>query len=183
MEPHSVFDNEYGEAQRRSALEFWNRLYGQINDLKKNDYVEISSEDIESSYAKYVQRIHKSNSAILMKVLRTISPIKIFKPVEIFLHDKNISVWFDYVSKDIRFIERQNPMLTMSSESLNFLFQNSFGFDTLTVNGCFEEAATGGFLISTKTLAIENLNNLGMSVSLRTLLKFTGNYVISKTFI
>ena len=46
----------------------------------------------------------------------------------------------------------------------------SFGFDTLTVNGCFEEASNGGFLVSTKTLAIENLNNLGMSISLGTLL-------------
>ena len=46
-------------------------------------------------------------------------------------------------------------MLSMKSESLNFIFKNSFGFDTLTVNGCFEEVQKGGFVKATKTLAIE----------------------------
>ena len=57
----------------------------------------------------------------------------------------------------------------MSSESLNFLFKNNFGFDTLTVNGCFEEIKKNGFMSSTKTLAIENLNNLGFYISIKTI--------------
>ena len=60
-------------------------------------------------------------------------------------------------------------MLSMKSESLNFIFKNSFGFDTLTVNGCFEEVQKGGFVKATKTLAIENLNNLGIKIELKTL--------------
>ena len=60
-------------------------------------------------------------------------------------------------------------MLSMKSESLNFIFKNSFGFDTLTVNGCFEEVQKGGFIKAAKTLAIENLNNLGIKIELKTL--------------
>ena len=56
-------------------------------------------------------------------------------------------------------------MSCLNSESLNFLFNNSFGFDTLTVNGCFEEGRVGGFVAATKSLAIENLNNLGIAIS------------------
>jgi hypothetical protein len=56
-------------------------------------------------------------------------------------------------------------MICLNSESLNFLFNNSFGFDTLTVNGCFEEGRVGGFVVATKSLAIENLNNLGIFVT------------------
>ena len=56
-------------------------------------------------------------------------------------------------------------MICLKSESLNFIFSNSFGFDTLTVNGCFEEGKIGGFVMATKSLAIENLNNLGISVT------------------
>lgn len=52
--------------------------------------------------------------------------------------------------------------LVMHSESLHFLFSNSFGFDTLTVNGTFEEAREGGFSRAARSLAIENLNNLGI---------------------
>ena len=51
----------------------------------------------------------------------------------------------------------------MKTESLNFLFLNSFGFGTLTLNGCFEEGQKGGFVMATKKLAIENLNNLGIN--------------------
>ena len=56
------------------------------------------------------------------------------------------------------------PDISMSSESLAFIFNNTFGFDTLTVNGCFEEEASSGFSKMTKIFAIENLNNLGFYV-------------------
>jgi UDP-MurNAc hydroxylase len=170
MEPHCIFEHTYDETMRKSALEFWDNQYSNINVLTKNDYSEVSNKDIIASYSKYLSRIQKNNNVILMRILRKLLPIKVFTPVEIFLEDKNISVYFDCAKNDIQFIKKKNPMLAMSSESLQFIFQNSFGFDTLTVNGCFEEVTSGGFLVSTKTLAIENLNNLGMSISLRTLL-------------
>ena len=58
-------------------------------------------------------------------------------------------------------------MISMESESLHFLLNNPYGFDTLTVNGCFEERSKYGFTLSAKTLAIENLNTLGISISLK----------------
>jgi hypothetical protein len=58
----------------------------------------------------------------------------------------------------------QNPDVALHSESLAFIFRNAFGFDTLTVNGTFEELEPGGFGRFTKTFAIENLNNLGYSL-------------------
>ena len=60
--------------------------------------------------------------------------------------------------------------IEMHSQSLNFIFKNEFGFDTLTVNGCFE-ATQSGFLKSTKTLAIGNLNAMGLSLNFSLLLK------------
>ena len=59
----------------------------------------------------------------------------------------------------------------MSSESLDFILKNTFGFDTLTVNACFEETKKGGFSKMTKTMAIENLNNIGISVNFSTFLR------------
>ena len=60
----------------------------------------------------------------------------------------------------------------MNSEVLHFLFKNSFGFDTMTVNGCFEEGTNGGFVRATKSFSIENLNNLGLYFNLKLLINF-----------
>ena len=55
------------------------------------------------------------------------------------------------------------PDVEMSSESLDFIFRNDFGYDTLTVNGRFE-ASTGGFARMTKNFAVGSLNALGLGL-------------------
>ena len=54
----------------------------------------------------------------------------------------------------------------MSSELLNFML-NNFGFDTLTVNDALEEHNRGGFKKKTKSLALENLNNIGIMFNIK----------------
>ena len=54
----------------------------------------------------------------------------------------------------------------MHSQSLLFLFKNEFGFDTLTVNGCFESSLEGFAKIS-KTFAIGSLNAMGLSLDIK----------------
>jgi len=55
--------------------------------------------------------------------------------------------------------------ISMHSKSLSFIFKNEFGFDTLSVNGCFE-SSVNGFSKSAKTLSIGSLNALGFNLSL-----------------
>ena len=57
----------------------------------------------------------------------------------------------------------------MHSESLNFIFKNNFGFDTLTVNGCFESTKEG-FVKSTKSFALGTLNSMGLKLNFKLLL-------------
>jgi hypothetical protein len=111
-------------------------------------------------------------------VIRSISPIPFFNPVVVNILDLNITLKFDYVSKKIEHTT-EAPMICLKSESLNFIFNNSFGFDTLTVNGCFEEGKVGGFVMAAKSLAIENLNNLGISITPSVIF----NFFIIKLFI
>ena len=87
--------------------------------------------------------------------IQSISPIPIFKAVVVYVSDLNITLKFDYVSKKIE-QTTEAPMICLKSESLYYLFSNSFGFDTLTVNACFEKVRLGGFVAATKSLAIEN---------------------------
>lgn len=77
----------------------------------------------------------------------------------------------DIFKEDLEILDTAGHLI-MSSESLDFIFLNTFGFDTLTVNGCFEEESAGGFKRAAKTLAIENLNNIGVKFSISILLRF-----------
>jgi hypothetical protein len=61
--------------------------------------------------------------------------------------------------------------VAMHSGSLSFLFNNPFGFDTLTVNGRFE-ATPEGFGKMTKSLAIGSLNAMGLAVSPKLVMNF-----------
>ena len=89
----------------------------------------------------------------------------------LYLFINNI-IKYNLLSKNI-YKTSEPPMICLNSESLNFLFNNSFGFDTLTVNGCFEEGRAGGFVAAAKSLAIENLNNLGIFVKPSVLFNFS----------
>ena len=133
-----------------------------------NRYEKIEFSILQVSFQKYCQRIQKNNNITLIKIIRNISPLKAFKPVVIRLSDYAMNFKVDYVTGSFKKTE-ELAMLSMTSESLNFIFNNSFGFDTLTVNGCFEEERKNGFLDATKTLAIENLNNLGINIEIKTL--------------
>ena len=53
---------------------------------------------------------------------------------------------------------------------LNFIFKFSYGFDTLVVNGCFEEKKSGGFFKASRCLGIEVLNNMGFFIKLKSLI-------------
>ncbi|MGB8077554.1 MAG: hypothetical protein WCF09_06720, partial [Gallionella sp.] len=87
-----------------------------------------------------------------------------FQPVVIKLDDLNESIIIDLPNQILRRTEMA-PDIQLHSESLAFIFRNAFGFDTLTVNGTFEETRPGGFGRFAKTFALENLNNLGYSLS------------------
>ena len=56
--------------------------------------------------------------------------------------------------------------------SLCYLFlKNDFGYDTLTVNGCFK-ATKEGFIKSTRSFAIGSLNSMGLKLNLGLILNF-----------
>ena len=164
MKFNDIFDGKFSDFSNENALEFWNQHYNSISQKITNTYTTINFEKINNSFNNYCARISINNNMIFISLIRLISPINFFNPVIVRILDLNITVKFDYVSKKIE-QSKEVPMICLHSESLNFLFNNSYGFDTLTVNGCFEEGRVGGFIATTKSLAIENLNNLGISVA------------------
>lgn len=163
MKPNDLIGGDFEDYSNKKAIEFWNQQYSDIGEKKINAHEKINYDVINKSFINYCTRISMKNNIRFIAVIRSLCPIPFFKPVIINILDLNIIVKFDYISKKIEY-SKDLPMICLNSESLNFLFNNSFGFDTLTVNGCFEEGRVGGFVAATKSLAIENLNNLGIFV-------------------
>jgi len=172
MKPNDFVEDYFEDFSNKKAIEFWDQLYCDVSAKKKNTYEIINYEVINKSFVNYCTRISRKNNMSFVGVIRAISPISFFKPVIVKILDLNITVKFDYVTKKID-QSKEAPMICLNSESLNFLFNNSFGFDTLTVNGCFEEGHVGGFVAATKSLAIENLNNLGIYVNTSLIFNFS----------
>lgn len=164
MKPNDLIGGDFESFSTEKAIEFWNQKYLFIAEKKINAYEIISYDVIRNSFINYCARISTKNNMRLIAIIRLISPVPFFSPVTVNILDLNIVIKFDYVTKKIEH-SVEAPMICLNSESLNFLFNNSFGFDTLTVNGCFEEGRVGGFVAATKSLAIENLNNLGIAIS------------------
>lgn len=171
MKPGDVLSKEETAAISDDAVEYWSHAFNRIKTAELNEHSSVSVSELFNNFAIYSERINRKNSNLTMKILRLISPIKIFMPVRIFMEDINKNVKIDYVKNCIEESD-ETPQLMMHSGSLNFLLLNTFGFDTLTVNGCFEENKKGDFLLATRSLAVENLNNLGFSIRPSFFLRF-----------
>jgi len=152
---------KYGK-QNLESLEFWKNNYSKLdisNTINfKNSF---SFDNLSQLFTKYRSRIIKKNALWLIQLLSKLPMLNAFKPVSIYLEDLNLTVLID-IPSGLFSKHSMSPDISMHSESLAFIFSNPFGFDTLTVNGCFNEINVGGFSKLSKNFALENLNNLGI---------------------
>ena len=103
----------------------------------------------------------KKNSSLALKILKKIPFFNILKPIVINFVDIKDNIYIDIIS--CRF-ERTSKKaeISMHSKSIKLIFLQDFGFDTLIVNGCFEELKRNSFLKISKFFAIGNLNNMNI---------------------
>ncbi len=147
------------------STDFWEERFQSIANLPLDSYEKkIDPSELAILYKQYLDRIKKKNSWRLIKLIGMFRLFGAFQPIVIRLLDQDISVLVNTVEESLS-ISFEKPDVEMHSESLAFILKNPFGFDTLTVNGCFEEKRKGGFAKFTKVFALENLNVLGYSLS------------------
>ena len=127
-------------------------------------------ERLEREFAAYRDGVFQRNSKFLIQVLRRLPLLGAFHPVTIRLTDLDRSVSVSIVD-GFAACEAGAEDVAMHSGSLSFIFNNAFGFDTLTVNGRFE-ATPEGFGKMTKSLAIGSLNAMGLAVSPKLVMNF-----------
>lgn len=171
MKPGDCFDGQITEEKTIYANKWWDSEYDKIPTKPKMVYKHVELDTLRENYVKYIERVWSKNNKPFISFVRRLSPIGGFKPVVLQLKDIGAKVIVDLDSKKLETTNLPAD-IELCSESLDQLFKNPFGFDTLTVNGCFEELKTGGFERVAKTLAIENLNNLGFSIGPKLLVNY-----------
>ena len=151
--------------QNDNSIEFWNKEYQNLNQKKKDRYIEsITEEDLKSHFNIYRNKIFKKNSKFLIYFLSWIKIFNLFQPINIYLQDHKRKYTYSILNGLVR-NNSEIIDISMHSKSLSFIFKNEFGFDTLSVNGCFE-SSENGFSKSAKTLSIGSLNALGFNLGL-----------------
>jgi len=177
MKPFDVFGGDNCQYNSDQAVIFWEEKYNNIHNSEKLSYDKVTKETLKISYEKFLSTLSVSNNIFFMRLVSYLPFLNLFKPLTIELDDLNEIVRIDILKKTFQTIENSSVDLKMSSESLNFIFNNQFGFDTLTVNGCFEEVSNGGFVKSVKSIGVGQLNNNGYQFNFR--LMFNINLIIS----
>jgi UDP-MurNAc hydroxylase len=164
LKPYEVYSMDAKPVQKRESIEFWEGRYKQLTRDKCGQYRQTFNLDLlHDLFGQYCERIRKNNSWWIIRLIGGLNFLGGFQPVVIKLGDLEDSIIVDLPRQVLRRTDKA-PDVLLHSESLAFIFRNAFGFDTLTVNGTFEEVRHGGFGRFAKTFAVENLNNLGYSI-------------------
>jgi UDP-MurNAc hydroxylase len=161
MAPFEMLNDLHSKVNNLKGLEFWDDARINLNSKEVKQYDVVDLIKIQQSFEDYQTRVFKNNTKWFIKLIKHFSPIAAFRPVIIRILDLGLVVKLDLFSDSLQLCTLDSD-LSMSSESLYFMLNNSFGFDTLTVNGCFEEERESGFSKAARSLSIENLNNMGI---------------------
>ena len=158
--------------QNKSSLEFWKDKF-EFNSHNKNIDIYRKSyelEDIQNEFMKYQKKIFTKNSKALIYFLHKFNFLGAFQKLNILLLDNKKDNYEYSIFSGLRKTDNKKPDISLHSESLSFIFKNEFGFDTLTVNGCFE-CSPKNFSKVSKTLAIGSLNAMGLKLNLAIIFK------------
>ncbi len=128
----------------------------------------VTIEQLQHLSQQYIARMQRKNSKLFMRLMR-LPPLRYFQPFTLYLTDLAETVRFDF-RHGLQRVDSpaENVDIRLASESLAYVFQHDWGYDTLEVNGRFR-ATPGGHKIMVKNFFLGPLNN-------------TGRYLHPKTF-
>lgn len=155
------------------GLKFWKKKYLKIKNIRiSNNHKTYKLDIIQQEFDKYIYRIYKNNSFFFIYLLSSIKFLNIFQKINFYILDLKISISVDIVKRKIDIISKDEAEIAINSHSLYLIFSQDFGFDTLTVNGCFTEIKNNSFIKMAQSLAIGNYNNLGLKFNFLIFLNF-----------
>ena len=169
--------------QDKNSLAFWKNKYLMNMKDKKIDFYKNNNtfEDIQNDFVSYQKKIFEKNSKTLIYFLHKLNFLGAFQRLNIFVLDNEQNYEYSIFS-GLKKTNNNQYDISMHSESLSFIFKNEFGFDTLTVNGCFE-CKPKNFSKVSKTLALGSLNSMGIKLNLGIIFKLDIIFLFMKKLI
>ncbi len=164
LKPYQILNLDNPKIEKE-GFEFWRNIYDDKNNFKVDINEKIYNfKTLGEAFILYRKRVFFNNSRNLIKLISRFRLLNFFQPIVIRLKDLGIDIKIDLVNDIFEEVHDQ-PEIEMNSRSLYLIFKQDFGFDTLTVNGCFEEIKKNSFTKISKIFAIGNLNNLGIKLN------------------
>ena len=142
------------------SIKFWDKKIKEIS-LKHLEQVveEISSKNIDI----FLGRIKEKNNVILLRLIRFLTFKVFFGDVIIKISDKNSFYKVNFFS--IKLIKNNlDSDVEISSDQFNFILKETYGVDTLSVNGRLKEIKKNGFrkLIFAIGFTVMNQSHFGI---------------------
>lgn len=133
MKPKDVWNIGDEWLNNEVSIKFWENEINSLSDRELTKTISHSFEDLKNTFDKMKQFLRNKNDLDLLDIQLNIEPSIIY------LTDLDICVSYCILS-DINVVEYDidNVDVKMSSESLNNVMKNAWGFGTLMVNGRFE---------------------------------------------
>ena len=146
----------------------------EVNFEKIKNLKNVSINDLVKSWTNYSIRLQNNNNKYFINILKF---VRIIPDLEFYISDLKKVVKLRH-GKKLIFINdkfKLNKHVKISSDSLLFIFNNDFGFDTLMVNGRFV-SNSDNYKKMFRAFAIGSLNNMGLRLNISLL----GNWPIIK---
>jgi UDP-MurNAc hydroxylase len=179
LKPNMVLETS-SKINNKISLDYWNNLYQNIDKLKYHKTDITIDENILIDQSKdYLKRIKKNNNFLLINLL---SKLKFFPKINIFITDLKKYFSFDLISglnlKDSAFTNEKS--ISLNSNSLSYIFNFDYGFETLTINARFQ-SDSDYFLKVKKCLFLGSLNNTGRYIRFSNLYKFINTKLVIRS--
>lgn len=151
-------------AQNPASLDFWREQYTTLPQAPHSSYPDNETvASLFSLFAQYQARLCRTNNRLLLHAARQLLPIHPFGSTTVRLTNLDTTLRIDLLG-EIEEIPSTSADIALHANSLAYIFRHEFGFDTLFVNACFEEATPGGFERFAKCFAIGSLNANGVHI-------------------
>ena len=155
---------KYRNRENKDSINFWDKKIDQAKVIVSQNVI---PSDFTLSADKFLTRIKSRNSMLILHIIRLLSFKFIFGDVIVSISDLNEKYCVNFFK--VQKISNGNyskSNISMSAESFSFFLSETYGFDTLTVNGRFNETSKNGFRKFVFSVGFTIFNQSGYGVRL-----------------
>ena len=163
-----IYNKNLREQINNNSMEFWDKKIKNIKPYKETSEVFEISETLKNNF---LSRIREKNTILLMHLIRFLSFNYFFGDTSVHLEDRKETYVLNFfsITRNDKILKSQVD-LQMKSKRFVFLLRESYGLDTITVNGCFQNIKKNGFENFIRSIGFVVLNQVERGINLKDLM-------------